>query len=58
MTGVEATGNSGLPSEALAAAPSIVSWHLLEVFSFCWLNATVSTAWKKARIFPVHKKDL
>lgn len=52
----KATGNSGLPMEALKAAGEVVEIPLFLLFSFFWQNAVVPKAWRVARIQPVPKK--
>ena len=52
----KATGNSGLPMEALKAAGEVVELPLALLFNFFWKHAVVPQAWCFARIQPVPKK--
>lgn len=52
----KATGNSGLPMEALKVAGEVAEIPLFLLFSFFWQNAVVPKAWRVARIQPVPKK--
>lgn len=54
----KATGNSGLPAEALLAAGMLAVGPLKVLFQFCWEKGVVPTSWKVARIQPIHKKGI
>lgn len=52
----KATGNSGIPSEALSVAAPIVAGPIQMLFEACWNMRMIPKSWKEARIHPIHKK--
>lgn len=52
----KATGDLGIPCEALGAAAELVAPPLLILFSAIWTTGKIPDSWKVARIQPVPKK--
>lgn len=52
----KATGNSGIPCEALSAVAEVISQPVSRLFDFCWRTSVVPVSWRRARIQPVPKK--
>lgn len=56
MPSGKATGNSGLPSEAISVAAELVSFPLNTLFRFCFSHSVIPSLWKESRIHPILKK--